>query len=111
LRPAFKSSFLGAIADLDAAQALKSTCAGGKKQQAAARRAAHEPAAHPGRARPYHTRQEFTGYMGWPFLQLKALPNSSKFCTEPFTRYWPGECGSTSESWRATCSVWFWHQT
>ena len=24
----------------------------------------------------HHTRQEFSGYMGAPFLQLKALPNS-----------------------------------
>jgi len=27
--------------------------------------------------RPYQTRQEFTGYMGWPLVQPKALPNSS----------------------------------
>jgi len=25
----------------------------------------------------YQTRQELAGYMGWPLVQLKALPNSS----------------------------------
>ena len=59
----------------------------------------------------YQTRQEFTGYMGCPLVQPKAFPNSSKFCTEPLTRHLPGECGSTRTRWRATCSVWFWHQT
>ena len=39
----------------------------------------------------YHTRQEFVGYMGWPSLHPNALPNSSKFCTVPFTRHSPGE--------------------
>jgi hypothetical protein len=48
----------------------------------------------------YQTRQEFCGYIGCPCLQLKALPNSSKFCTEPFTRHFPGECGSLSAAWR-----------
>jgi len=59
----------------------------------------------------YHTRQEFSGYMGCPFLQPNAFPNSSKFCTEPFTRQRPGECGSVSASCRETASVWFWHHT
>jgi hypothetical protein len=27
----------------------------------------------------YQTRQEFTGNMGWPFVQPKALPKASKF--------------------------------
>ena len=39
--------------------------------------------------------------MGCPLVQPKAFPNSSKFCTEPLTRHLPGECGSTSTSWRA----------
>src|SRR6201996_6213197 len=43
----------------------------------------------------HHTRQAFSGYIGEPFLQPKAFPNSSKFCTVPFTRNLPGECGST----------------
>src|SRR5580692_4267184 len=55
----------------------------------------------------YQTRQEFSGYMGWPLLHPKALPNSSKFCTEPLVRHLPGECGSVSANWRADCSVEF----
>ena len=47
------------------------------------------PTIHPASA--YQTRQAFSGIMGWPFLQLKALPNSSKFCTTPLTRHCPGE--------------------
>jgi|SRR5580698_1793676 hypothetical protein len=43
----------------------------------------------------YHTRQLLSGIIGWPLWQPKALPNSSKFCTTPFTRNIPGECGST----------------
>jgi hypothetical protein len=39
----------------------------------------------------YQTRQEFVGYIGWPLVQPNALPNSSKFCTVPFTRQRPGE--------------------
>ena len=39
----------------------------------------------------YHTLQEFAGYMGWPLVQPKALPNSSKFRTVPLTRQRPGE--------------------
>jgi len=39
----------------------------------------------------YQTRQELAGYMGWPLVQAKALPNSSKFCTVPLTRQRPGE--------------------
>ena len=60
---------------------------------------------------PYQTRQEFAGYIGWPLVQPKALPNWSKFCTVPLTRQRPGEWGSTSADWRAACSVWFWHHT
>jgi len=44
----------------------------------------------------YQTRQEFTGYMGCPFVQPNALPNSSKFCTDPLVRQRPGEWGSVS---------------
>src|SRR5208283_2212195 len=55
----------------------------------------------------YQTRQELAGYIGWPLVQPKALPNSSKFCTEPLTRQRPGEWGSVSAAWRADCSVWF----
>lgn len=54
---------------------------------------------------PYQTRQELTGTMGWPCLQPKAFPNSSKFRTDPLTRHRPGECGSTSAAWRAEASV------
>ena len=35
----------------------------------------------------YQTRQLFAGIIGWPTLQLNALPNSSKFCTLPFVRH------------------------
>ncbi len=59
----------------------------------------------------YHTRQEFSGTMGCPLVQPKALPNSSKFCTVPLTRQRPGECGSVSARCRADCSVWFSHHT
>lgn len=59
---------------------------------------------------PYQTRQLFAGYIGVPCLQPKALPNSSKFCTLPFTRHLPGECGSVVASMRAIWSVWFPHQ-
>lgn len=41
----------------------------------------------------YHTSQAFTGYIGSPFLQLKASPNFAKFCTAPKTRSLPGLCG------------------
>src|ERR1039458_2007793 len=59
----------------------------------------------------YHTRQEFTGYIGCPCLQPKALPKASKFWTEPLTRHFPGEWGSTRADCLADCSVWFWHHT
>jgi len=61
--------------------------------------------------RPYQTRQEFSGTMGWPFLQPKALPKASKFWTVPFTRQRPGACGSVSALWRAMASVRFSHHT
>jgi len=39
---------------------------------------------------------ELAGYIGCPLVHPKALPNSSKFCTLPFVRQRPGECGSVS---------------
>ena len=75
-----------------------------KRRAAAQRMAGHRPSL-------YQTRQELIGYMGWPFLHPKAFPNSSKFCTVPFTRHLPGEWGSTSADCRADGSVWFWHHT
>lgn len=63
------------------------------------------------RLRPYQTRQEVTGAMGWPFLQPKALAKASKFWTVPLTRQRPGECGSTSTSCRAMASERFSHHT
>ncbi len=66
---------------------------------------------NPRMASSYQTRQDFAGNIGWPLVQPNALPNSSKFCTEPLTRQRPGECGSVSADWRADCSVWFWHHT
>ena len=39
----------------------------------------------------YQTRQALVGIMGWPTLQPKALPNSSKFWTVPLTRHSPVE--------------------
>ena len=64
------------------------------------------------RVLPAHqTRHEFAGYIGVPFLQPKALPNSSKFWTLPLTLHLPGECGSVSADWRADASVSFSHQT
>ena len=59
----------------------------------------------------YQTRQEFVGYIGLPWVQPKAFPNSSKFWTEPLTRHLPGECGSTRAAWRAAASLVFWHHT
>ena len=59
----------------------------------------------------HQTRQELTGTIGWPFAQPNALPNSSKFSTEPFTRQRPGEWESISANRRAVSSVWFWHHT
>ena len=41
----------------------------------------------------YQTRQDSPGTWVGPWWQLKALPNSSKFCTEPLARHLPGECG------------------
>jgi hypothetical protein len=83
--------FPAAVAVLDARRAAKSTHA--IKKTAAEGAPADEGG--PGRrARakpPYHTRHELTGYIGWPFWQPKALPNSSKFCTVPFTLHRPGE--------------------
>jgi hypothetical protein len=61
----------------------------------AAKAGALEPwlgsAVAPGAGWIYQTRQEFAGYMGWPLVQPNALPNPSKFCTEPLTRHLPGE--------------------
>jgi len=55
--------------------------------------------------RAHQTRQTFSGYIGCLLGQLKAFPNSSKFCTEPLVRHFPGECGSTRARRRASCSV------
>jgi hypothetical protein len=44
-----------------------------------------------GHSKGYQTRQDFTGVMGLPWAQPKALPKASKFCTVPFTRHLPGE--------------------
>ena len=52
---------------------------------------------------PYHTRQTFSGIMGWPTLQPKASPNSGMFWTTPFTRNCRGECGSVCTC-RRNCS-------
>ena len=46
------------------------------------------------RASAHHTRHAFSLTIGWPALQPKALANSGMFCTTPFTRQRPGECGS-----------------
>ena len=61
--------------------------------------------------RTYQTRQLLSGVMGEPALQLKALPNSSKFCTVPSVRHFPELWGSVLARTRATCSVRFSHQT
>jgi hypothetical protein len=53
----------------------------------------------------YQTRQLLTGIIGWPTLQPNALPNSSKFCTVPFTLHSPVLCGSVFACTRALCSV------
>ena len=59
----------------------------------------------------YQTRQELAGYMGSPFLQPNASPNFSKFCTSPFTRKRPGECGSVLASTWAYSGRVFSHHT
>ena len=53
----------------------------------------------------YQTRQAFSGIIASPFLQPKAFPNSSKFCTDPLVRHSPGECGSVFTLTRADWSV------
>ena len=53
----------------------------------------------------YQTRQAFSGYIGWPLWQPKALAKPSKFCTLPLVRHLPGEWGSVKASCRADCSV------
>ena len=59
---------------------------------------------------PYHTRQAFSETIGCPALQPKACWKAAEFCTAPFTRQRPGECGSVSTRLRASWSVTFWHQ-
>ena len=59
----------------------------------------------------HQTRQAFSGIIGWPTLQPKALPNSGKFSTVPFTRHWPELCGSVFASTRELASRTFSHQT
>jgi hypothetical protein len=59
----------------------------------------------------YHTRQAFSGTMGWPGLQPKAFWNSGMFSTTPFTRQRPGEWGSVRTPRRSNSGVLFWHQT
>ena len=51
------------------------------------------------------------GIIGSPFLQPKALPNSSKFCTVPLTRHSPVECGLVLAWLMAACCVSVPHQT
>ena len=65
----------------------------------------------PASAALYQTRQLFTGYMASPFLQPHASPNLSKFCTSPFTRKRPGECGSVLASTSAASGRVFSHHT
>jgi len=59
----------------------------------------------------HHTRHELSGYIGCPFLQLKALAKASKFCTDPFTRHRSGECSSVNAHCRAIASRVFPHHT
>ena len=77
----------------------------GRSTESACSKTRLKSAAPPGRRMLYQTRQEFAGTIGLPLAQPKALPNSSKFCTEPLTRQRPGEWGSVSADWRADCSV------
>ena len=61
--------------------------------------------------RTYQVRQPpLAGIIGWPTLHPNALPNSSKFCTEPLVLHFPGLCGSVLADTRADCSVRFSHQ-
>src|SRR5947209_8660399 len=53
----------------------------------------------------HHTWQALALTIFCPGLQLKALAKSSLFCTVPFTRYSPGECGSVFASRRALSGV------
>ena len=61
--------------------------------------------------RAHHTRQALALTIGWPALQEYAFWNSDMFCTVPFTRKRPGECGSVMARWRASCGDMFSHQT
>src|ERR1039458_2040806 len=58
----------------------------------------------------YQTRQAFSATIGCPALHPKACWKAAEFCTAPFTRHRPGECGSVSTRFRASWSVTFWHQ-
>src|SRR5208337_3747701 len=58
----------------------------------------------------HQTRQAGSRTIGWPALQPKASRRAAEFCTAPFTRQRPGECGSVIASTRACWSVTFWHQ-
>src|SRR5208282_5399731 len=50
----------------------------------------------------YQTRQAFSATMGCPALHPNACWKPAEFCTAPFTRQRPGECGSTSTRLRAS---------
>src|ERR1017187_355949 len=64
----------------------------------------HTSCACPIRAKTivYQTRQAFSDTMGCPALHPKACWNAVEFCTAPFTRQRPGECGSVSTRLRAS---------
>src|SRR5258706_14927533 len=61
--------------------------------------------------RDYHTRQAFAFNMGCPALQPQAFWNSGMFCTTPFTRKRPGECGSMLTNIRENSERRFSHHT
>src|SRR5205085_179337 len=60
---------------------------------------------------PHHTRHGVALTIFCPALQLKARAKSSLFCSVPFTRYSPGECGSVLVRTRRLSGVRFSHHT
>src|SRR5690242_16234153 len=59
----------------------------------------------------YQTRQAFSLTIGWPAWQPHAFWNSGMFCATPFTRNFPGECGSTLTNMREYSGRLFSHHT
>src|ERR1039457_2550537 len=59
----------------------------------------------------YQTWHAFWLTIGCPALHENAFWNSGMFCTVPFTRKWPGECGSVIALCLNSCGDMFSHHT